>query len=58
MCGYGGIGRRAGLRIQSMQMGAGSNPVIRIKFKPIVDKIYQLPVIFLPTNLFCYNKPN
>lgn len=29
MCGYGGIGRRAGFRCQSGQLGAGSTPVIR-----------------------------
>src|SRR5438270_12496043 len=31
MCGYGGIGRRAGFRYQSSQGGGGSSPLIRTK---------------------------
>lgn len=34
LCEYGGIGRRAGFRCQSGQLGAGSTPVIRTHQTP------------------------
>ena len=37
ICGYGGIGRRAGFRCQSGFLGAGSSPVIRTKI--LVQKL-------------------
>ena len=47
-----GIGRRAGLKIQSWQQGAGSTPATGTRTEPTVDTIISCRfVTFLPQNL-------